>query len=118
MPTSIVVIAAGRDITVQPTRVAFPSNSGTRTLRWLPAGNAVDIMSIEFDSPNAPIQGLAKLPSGEWTATWNTAQGGEALWKYSVTVAVAGQELPVLDPEVENGPPIGVEEDEEPGGGG
>jgi hypothetical protein len=75
-------------------------------------------MSIEFDSPNAPIQGLAKLPSGEWTGIWNTDGGIQELWKYSVTVAISGEELPVLDPEIENGPPIGVDDDGEPGGGG
>ena len=120
MPTSIVVNAAGRDITVQPTRVAFPGNSGNRSLRWLPAGNGVDIAAIAFDSPDAPIRDLQKSPGGEWTATWDTSDSKLGTWKYSVTISIGGRQLPTLDPEVENGPPGGLPDDDEdgPGGGG
>lgn len=119
MPTSIVVNAAGRDITVQPTRVAFRGNSGTRSLRWLPAGNGVEITDIRFDSPDAPIENLSKQPSGEWTATWKTDDQAEEIWKYSVKIEIAGFALPLLDPEVENGPPTGTDDDDGgPGGGG
>ncbi len=119
MPTSIVVNAAGRDITVQPTRVAFLGNSGIRSLRWLPAGKDVEITAIEFDSAEAPITDLEKLPSGEWTATWNTSDSKQGTWKYSVTIEIAGKRLPTLDPEVENGPPGGLPDDgDEPDGGG
>lgn len=120
MPTSIVVNAAGRDITVQPTRVAFRGNSGIRSLRWLPAGNGVEITAITFDSPDAPVTNLDKQPTGEWTATWDTSDSKRGTWKYSVTIAIGGTPLPTLDPEVENGPPGGLpdEGEEGPDGGG
>ena len=114
MQTSIVINAAGRDITVQPTRIAFPINSGSRNLRWFPAGNSVDITDITFDDANAPITEPQKQANGDWTATWNTDGQVEKLWKYSVTVRIGTRDLPTLDPEIENGPPGGLADD---GGG-
>lgn len=107
MQTSIVINAGRRDITVQPTRVSFPGKTGTRELRWLPAGNGVAITGIEFDDPSAPVTPPRPGSNGEWTATWNTDEGDAKAWKYSVTVSINGTELPTLDPEVENGPPSG-----------
>lgn len=116
MATSIVVSASARDLTVQPTRVAFRVNSGDRSLRWLPAGNGVSIEAITFAS-GAPIEGPTQGTGGEWVATWHTDGQQEQLWKYSVTVAINGNLLPEMDPEVENGPPSGgMEEDEEDDG--
>lgn len=112
MTTSIIVNPAGRDITVQPTRVGFQVNSGTKSLRWIPVGNGAAIDELQFDSEAAPIENLARQPNGEWTAEWLTDGQPQEIWKYSVTVSIGGRELPPLDPEVENGPPGGINQGE------
>jgi len=112
MTTSIIVNPAGRDITVQPTRVGFKVNSGTKSLRWIPVGNGAAIDDIRFDSGSAPIENLTPQANGEWTANWATDNQPEEIWKYSVTVSIGSTQLPVLDPEIENGPPGGFEGDD------
>lgn len=114
------VIATKRQITVQPTRLTLPRNSGPQKLRWSPANPAMAITEIQFDNPNAPITNLTLDPgTGDWTADWDTAATQNEIWKYSLKLTADGDPLPILDPEVENGPPSGgTEDDEEPGGGG
>ena len=101
----IVVKATPRDITVEPTRLGFPSGSGPKTLRWLAVGTGTVIDLVEFKDAGAPIQDLHQV-NGGWEGTWLTADQG--IWGYTLTITVDGNQMPPLDPEIQNGPPEGA----------
>lgn len=105
----ITVVSNGKNITIQPTRIWLAGGKGNQELVWKPAGSgSVKILDIRFDDPN-PISGLGPVQgSDDWAGTDDTET--EGTFKYTITLRVDGQDLPPLDPEVENGPPGGIEE--------
>lgn len=101
---TITISSNGRNITVAPTRQWFQSAQNDQTVRWNPAGPDVEIVKIEFDSPNAPVSNIHKISgTNDWQGTNNTNVEGD--WKYTVTLMVNGEQLTPLDPELKNGPP-------------
>jgi hypothetical protein len=104
------VNANGKNITVAPTRLYLDGDQGTVQLTWQANGHNVELVNVEFVS-GAPITNLGAQSPHQWTGDWDTGVT-DSIWKYSVTVKVNGTDLPVLDPEIENGPPGGVDEGE------
>lgn len=112
----IFVIAAGKNITIQPTRQFFAKNSAALQLRWLAQGNGVTVGNVDFatKSPTAPISNLKEDPNqpGEWIGTWDGTVRG--VFQYAIQVMRDGSPIgDPVDPEIENDPPSG----EEDGGG-
>lgn len=104
----ILIQVDGKNLTVNPTRLAIPKDTGNQKVMWVP-GSGVQISEIYFDEEPAPID--PQPDSGRtWSGTFNT---GFPAGSYKYTVTVDG--LQPLDPEIENAP--GTVDPDEPGEG-
>lgn len=118
IPPITVVVANGRNITVQPTRAFFGQGNGANeTIIWQGVGSRVTIEEVSFpqekNSGAVPVSGLGPGPQpGQWQATWDATVKG--VFRYSILVAQDGKRLePPVDPEVENDPKPPPDEDDD-----
>lgn len=105
----ILIQVDGKNLTVNPTRLAVTKGTGPQKVMWVP-GSGVTISAIQFDESPAPID--PQPDAGRtWSGSFDTGFPQKS-YKYTVTV----QGLEPLDPEIENAP--GTDEPDEPGGWG